>query len=323
MVSKTDVIMAYRLLLGREPENDDVVTGKAAHFDSLEHLRSDFIESAEFRQMLQVPTMRPGDPGVKPLSWPPADVEVSVSPEILRRMVLRIEGEFLDLGATEPHWSVLTSERYRAKNIRDNETEFYASGGEAISQFQVAAARCGLDLSSYKSCFELGCGVGRITLWLARLFPAVTGADISVNHIDLARAAAERAGTTNISFLNINKIEQYETLPPFDVFLSLIVLQHNPPPLMAFILEAILTKLSPGGAAYFQIPTHLTNYSFRAADYVESPPMVGNAEVHCIPQAVLFEIIRRAGCEVLEIREDSSLGSNAISNRLLLRKSPR
>lgn len=314
--------MAYRLLLGREPENEDVVTAKAAHFESLQDLRANFMDSVEFQEKLKVPMIRPGDPGVKPLSWPPAEVEVSVSSAVLRRMVRRIEGEFLDLGATEPHWSVLTSERYRAKNIRENETEFYASGSEAVSQFQAAAARCGLDLSSYKACFELGCGVGRITLWLARLFPAVTGADISVNHIDLAQAAAIRIGTTNISFLNINKIEQYETLPPFDVFLSLIVLQHNPPPLIAFILEAILTRLSPGGAAYFQIPTHLTDYCFRAADYVESPPMVGNAEVHCIPQAVLFAIVRRTGCEVLEIREDSSLGSNAISNRLLLRKTP-
>ena len=314
--------MAYRLLLGREPENEDVVTAKAAHFESLQDLRANFMDSVEFQEKLKVPMIRPGDPGVKPLSWPAAEVEVSVSPAVLRRMVRRIEGEFLDLGATEPHWSVLTSERYRAKNIRENETEFYASGSEAVSQFQAAAARCGLDLSSYKACFELGCGVGRITLWLARLFPAVTGADISVNHIDLAQAAAIRIGTTNISFLNINKIEQYETLPPFDVFLSLIVLQHNPPPLIAFILEAILTRLSPGGAAYFQIPTHLTDYCFRAADYVESPPMVGNAEVHCIPQAVLFAIVRRTGCEVLEIREDSSLGSNAISNRLLLRKTP-
>ena len=314
--------MAYRLLLGREPENEDVVTAKAAHFESLQDLRANFMDSVEFQEKLKVPMIRPGDPGVKPLSWPAAEVEVSVSPAVLRRMVRRIEGEFLDLGATEPHWSVLTSERYRAKNIRENETEFYASGSEAVSQFQAAAARCGLDLSSYKACFELGCGVGRITLWLAQLFPAVTGADISVNHIDLAQAAAIRIGTTNISFLNINKIEQYETLPPFDVFLSLIVLQHNPPPLIAFILEAILTRLSPGGAAYFQIPTHLTDYCFRAADYVESPPMVGNAEVHCIPQAVLFEIVRRTGCEVLEIREDSSLGSNAISNRLLLRKTP-
>ena len=314
--------MAYRLLLGREPENEDVVTAKAAHFESLQDLRANFMDSVEFQEKLKVPMIRPGDPGVKPLSWPAAEVEVSVSPAVLRRMVRRIEGEFLDLGATEPHWSVLTSERYRAKNIRENETEFYASGSEAVSQFQAAAARCGLDLSSYKACFELGCGVGRITLWLAQLFPAVTGADISVNHIDLAQAAAIRIGTTNISFLNINKIEQYETLPPFDVFLSLIVLQHNPPPLIAFILEAILTRLSPGGAAYFQIPTHLTDYCFRAADYVESPPMVGNAEVHCIPQAVLFAIVRRTGCEVLEIREDSSLGSNAISNRLLLRKTP-
>ena len=41
--------MAYRLLLGREPENEDVVTAKAAHFESLQHLRADFMDSVEFQ----------------------------------------------------------------------------------------------------------------------------------------------------------------------------------------------------------------------------------------------------------------------------------
>ncbi len=120
--------------------------------------------------------------------------------------------------------------------------------------------------------------------------------------------------------MNIGNLEQFDSLPEYDLFFSLIVLQHNPPPLMALILEKVLARLAPGGVAYFQTATHMTDYHFSVAAYLETPPMVGNAKVHCLPQHVLFELVQRAGCDILEIREDSSLGETTVSNRLLLRK---
>jgi SAM-dependent methyltransferase len=302
MVSNMDVTMAYRLLMGREPENQQIVQDQAQNFKSLADLRAQFMTSSEFREIIKLP-IHLGNLGSKPLDWPPAEVEVSVSPAVLQRMVTRIEGEFLEMGATEPHWSVLTADRFLASNIKEHQSEFFASGEESLHDLQAAAARCHLDLSRYRDCLELGCGLGRVTLWLARNFREVVGADISRNHLDIARGAAAEAGLKNINFLNINQISQYQSLPAFDLFFSVIVLQHNPPPLMAFILETILRRLAPGGAAYFQIPTHLTNYHFSAKEYFDTPPMVGNAEVHCIPQPTLFDIIRRTGCEILEIRE--------------------
>src|SRR2546423_5163229 len=48
MVTETDVVMAYRLLLGREPESADVVCGKVGHFLGLEELRHAFLTCEEF-----------------------------------------------------------------------------------------------------------------------------------------------------------------------------------------------------------------------------------------------------------------------------------
>ena len=320
MVSEADVIMAYRLIMGREPENVTVVRNHARNFQSLADLRTDFMNSREFHEILQRPVSVSQNPGVKTLRWPAEMVEVDVPPTVLERMIARIEGEFLALGRTEPHWSVLTADRYRSENIHEHEEEFYASGAEPVDDLLTAADRCTVDLTRLQSCFELGCGLGRSTIWLARKFGQVIGGDISAAHLEHARRSAARFGLQNITFTHLNQVQCYQALPNFDAFFSMIVLQHNPPPLMAHILESILHQLAPGGIAYFQIPTYLANYSFAADTYLDSATPVGNVEVHCIPQTALFAIIERTGCRILEIREDSALGANAISNRLLLRK---
>jgi SAM-dependent methyltransferase len=286
----------------------------------VQDLRAHFMTSPEFRAILDRPIAAPGEKGVKPLNWPSIAVECDVPRDVLDRMIKRIEGEFLYLGEHEPHWSVLTADRFKADTISKHEDEFYNSGQEPVNGLTIAAARSGLDLSPYETCFELGCGLGRSTVWLARQFRQVTGGDISAAHLEHARKAAVRFGLSNVSFEHLNEISRYQDLPPFDAFFSLIVLQHNPPPLMAYILETILDRLNPGGIAYFQIPTHLVDYTFSSSAYLASRAPVGNVEVHCIPQTALFAIVARTGCQILEIREDGSLGPNAISNRLLLKK---
>ncbi len=320
MVSETDVIMAYRLLLGREPENQEVVTGQARNFQDLAELRAGFMTSPEYLSQRATPPASPGQEGTKPLVWPAVPVDVIVASGILDRMVKRIEAEWLHLGAHEPHWSVLTEDRFKSENIAKHEDAFFASGELQVMDLRVAAARSGLDLSGYDTCIELGCGLGRGTVWLARQFGKVVAADISAAHLKHARQVAARFGQPGISFLHINEIGQYQDLPPFNVFFSFLVLMHNPPPLMAFILETILTRLLPGGIGYFQIPTYIVNYGFAATEYLagENPP--GDMEVHCLPQTTLFAIIARTGCQVLEIREDGALGAFAISNRVLIRK---
>ena len=320
MVSETDVLMAYRLFLGREPENQQVVIGQARHYRDLKDLRAGFMASPEFLARVNAPMAGPSDAGTKSLVWPVGKIDVDVTPDVLDRMVKRIEAEFLDLGAREPHWSVLTEDRFKSEKIKNNEDDFFESGKSPVGDLCLAAARSDLDLSRYQSCFELGCGLGRSTMWLARQFRQVTGGDISSVHLDHARNATIRFDLRNVSFVHLNAIHRYRELPPFDVFFSIIVLQHNPPPLMAFILKTILTRLAPGGIAYFQIPTYIVNYKFSAPAYLDSEHPPGEVEVHCLPQTALFDIIELTGCRILEIREDGAVGAFAISNRLLIQK---
>jgi len=85
-------------------------------------------------------------------------------------------------------------------------------------------------------------------------------------------------------------------------------------------LEASLTNLRPQGIAYFQIPTYMVGYQFKVSDYLRKP-LLSEFEMHPLPQHVLFDIIARCGCQLLEIREDNYVGnSNAVSNSILLKK---
>lgn len=320
VVTKAEVVMAYRLILGRDPENDDVVAEHALPQRSLADLRSDFLAGGEFwatigRTAGQQPAL-----GFKPLTWRPIEVEVEVEAHILQKMIERIEKEFQYLGETEPHWSVISQEEFKAANIKDKEDEFFRSGKGVIDDFFFASERCGIDLGRLHTCFELGCGVGRGTIWLAERFSEVIGADISAAHLQLAGDVLGRFAKTNVRLLHLNTIDALNRLESFDAFFSVIVLQHNPPPLIAAVLEILLKKLSPGGIGYFQVPTYLVNYRFWPDTYLSTEQPPGVPEMHLIPQSALFRLIERAGCRVLEIREDGAAGAAAISNRLLVEK---
>ena len=76
-------------------------------------------------------------------------------------------------------------------------------------------------------------------------------------------------GLKNVELHCINAVDQIAALPTFDCFISLIVLQHNPPPVIAFLLRTILRKLTPGGLAYFQVPTYQRGAVFKADEYLQ------------------------------------------------------
>jgi 2-polyprenyl-3-methyl-5-hydroxy-6-metoxy-1,4-benzoquinol methylase len=242
----------------------------------------------------------------------------------LSAMIRHIEGNWQNLGLSEPHWSVLTNEAFRSTNIARSEERFYESGKPAIERLQRTVERCGITLTNFSRCFELGCGVGRLSVWLADLFKEVVAADISRAHLAVARQALNRFERTNVTFVHLNSFRALQAIPEFDVFISIIVLQHNPPPLIAATLKTILSKLRPGGVAYFQVPTYKKNYCFRIDEYITKASKICGMEMHLIPQHLLFELLNQANCRLLECREDSCAEHcETISNSILVRKCER
>ncbi len=319
MLTKDDVIQCYRFLLGREPESDAVVDRYASEVANWQQLRTLFIESPEFRSKLE--DHRSPRPSKLSFAGPPMQVELDLAADRLATLFARTSAQWQHLGATEPHWSVLTSEGYYQKNFEQNRASFYSSGHQELKHFDATLARCGVAKAGLRRCVELGCGVGRVTAALATRFDSVTGLDISPAHLQVAEQYLREQGCGNVSLMHLPALEAIRRIGPFDVLYTCLVLQHNPPPVMAFLLDALLEQLNPGGVAFFQLPTYRAGYVFKLDAYL-AQDNVTQMEIHFLPQGAVFELLRRRGCEVLELREDDSIGlsATAISNTFLVRK---
>ena len=67
---------------------------------------------------------------------------------------------------------------------------------------------------------------------------------------------------------HIRGIDEIRKLERVDLVYSIMVLQHNPPPVIRLIVREFLRALNPGGVAYFQVPTYMAGYGFDAEAYL-------------------------------------------------------
>ena len=300
-VAPDAVRWAYRLLLDREPESEAVVQNYAETPD-VATLRNIFLNSDEYRA-------KNGDDHRigRFIDITSVPVQVEASAAEIGAMMDRIAREWRKFGETEPHWSVLTADQFTAANIAENIDRFYASGFGDLPRFFNPLGRAGLSADRTGKVLDFGCGVGRLSLALATRADSVLGVDISPPHIRLARERAAQEKVGNVDFLAIDRPDDLDALSGFDLVVSLIVLQHNPPPVMAMLLEKLLRALAPGGAAVIQMPTLIRDYRFSVADYLANaqPAM----EMNALPQSAIFAIADRTECRVLEVREDHCIGS--------------
>lgn len=223
-------------------------------------------------------------------------------------------------GNEEPYWSVCTADSFKRSNFRQHEEEFWNSGQPAVRRMNHWARRNGIEWRPGSVCLEYGCGTGRTTRWLCQDFQSVIACDISGPHLALAREALGRFGCNNVEFLQVASPDLLDRQPQVDAVFSMLVLQHNPPPAIAYILGCMLGKLRPGGIAFFQVPTFDPGYSFAVREYldaVEHPKI----EMYVLPQRHVFQIAAERDCEIVEVQPDNWTGNlSAISTTFLLRK---
>ncbi len=280
-ISRDLVVAAYRELLGRQPENEQVITDKIRHCESEEALLRQFAKSREFLFRFSNYSS-----AVKEhYHATQGHVDVNVPQDVFDRLFSRIKQQWIALGQSEPFWSVLTQDRFRMESIdkNKNQADFYKSGEDSDRLIDIFSQRTKV-ASPAGVCLELGCGVGRITRFLARRFDRVLGVDISDGNLALAQRYLKNEHIDNVDWLLLRDLQQLEDAESFDFFYSVIVLQHNPPPVIARLLRIILRKLRSGGAFLFQVPTQMHRYAFSTAAYLESPDLDGKSfEMHALP----------------------------------------
>ena len=322
MITPEEVSHAYKLFLGREPENADVVAGYCQNAETLDQLSRIFMNSPEFmRRMGSALEKPPVNRHRHPFKVPKIPVQTQVSPELLEQMFSRIHSQWDNLGATEPYWSIVTQPQNYMAEFEQNREQFFVSGNSTCQNFLATLRRCGINPTQLETCLEVGCGVGRVTRYLASVFSKVIATDISVKHLVLAQAHLTETGVTNVELQQVHNIEQMGQLPQVDAIISVITLQHNPPPVMVWMISTLLSKLRTGGVAYLQIPTYRNGYLFEAERYLASTPP-DTLEMHYLPQYEIFKVFAEANCQCLEVREDGMVSDEdqMLSNTFLFQK---
>lgn len=294
----------YRELLGREVESDAVLQDHLKGHRTPESLRLSIMQSEEYLAKNPRVDLWRFLSGNIARRGPRIDVEVS--PEQLTGLFERIAGQWSALGLSDPHWSVLTNDKFRKANFAENEEEFFRSGQHVVSLVQAFAERNNAVIPR-GHVLEFGCGTGRITSALAGAFETVTAVDVSSGHLALCQETLLRRGATNVSCLQLDSLQALASLPTCNFLLSTIVLQHNPPPLIACLLDWLLSKVEPGGAALFQVPTHTPGYEFDVNKYLASAAPK-DFEMHCIPMHHVFTLLHRHGFAPREVIMDTWTG---------------
>jgi len=316
-VERTEIEMAYRVMLGREPLDEETEIWRNA--ESISELRRAFIESAEFKSdfLKYNPAQNAWKPPIERKHLP---VEWQTEPETQAALLAYVQTTWTKLGLEEPHWSVLASEDWKASNIEKNKVYFYQSGARDTALISAILSRHEAVPESFGRVLEYGCGVGRVTLHLASMFAHVTAVDISRSHLALAEAELHAHGATNVAFVQA-ELPDFGMTAPFDLWFTRIVLQHNPPPVIAMILRRMFACLAPGGLAIFQLCTYVPGYRFSVADYLGQPKQ-GEIEVHCLPQQIVFQLAQEAGCLCLEVTPDNGMPPPWASDVFVFHKTP-
>lgn len=285
MVSEEFVTASYQLILGRDPEDREVVHSAAAECRNVEGLRQKFFASAEFRTHV-LPKIAEPLQNRFPLDragW--QQVEVTCDRKRLSELLNHVEKTWTKLGEQKPYGYVLTCRDFENDQFEANRQKFYESGRPDMERFEIWANRNGIYLNPAGSCLEFGCGVGRVTRWLSTIFGEVIGCDVSALYLELARQELQKQGAfSNIRFLEVNSMAALDNLPRVDAVFSIMVLQHNPPPIIGLILSNLLACLRPGGVGYLQVPTRAREYWFSMDEYLKNRNGKLEMEVHVVPR---------------------------------------
>jgi 2-polyprenyl-3-methyl-5-hydroxy-6-metoxy-1,4-benzoquinol methylase len=295
VVDREVVEACYKAILGRAPESDSVVEEKIKWSPTIEALIGELLDSAEFLNRLPARAgrfyLREG-----------AHIDVDVSEAQMQALFARVQSQWRALGQSDPFWSVLTHDEFRAANLtREALDAFYHSGESSAGLIDLFAARNKTSLPK-GVCVDFGCGVGRVSMHLAERFDKVIAVDISEGNLRQCGEMAARRGLSNIECHLLRSPQDLSHLPDVDFVYSMIALQHNTPPIQKLMLDMLLGKIKNGGGFLFQTQTFYNDDAFDVEAYLNSP--VDVMDVHSLPMHEILRLIENHGLSIREVAWD-------------------
>lgn len=226
--------------------------------------------------------------------------------------------EWSVFGRDDPWWSVLTDHPKGTELSMDKKSRFYETGRSVVDEhMQKIAAKRQLH---FQNALDFGCGLGRISLAVARLFEHVTCVDHSLYHLKKARDETHMQNATlaqKIRFvLSGPRLEEHLQKHSYDLVISFIALQHSVTELQVIYVEQMCDMLGKGGLGYIQIPTYLpqnreTHCGHLDRGYQKDFPF--GMQMHYTPLDELQFHLRRRRCEMVSSDVCDMTGSGVSS----------
>lgn len=134
------------------------------------------------------------------------------------------------LGCLDPYWAVISNDAYRQENLsEENLRTFLKTGVDDVDEVWRLCRHAFGEGFAPRRVLEFGCGVGRVTLPLARRVDSVVAVDVADSMLSLASDLLRRNGLTNVRFVKSDAtLEAVGGDARFDLVHSLLVLQHVP-----------------------------------------------------------------------------------------------
>jgi 2-polyprenyl-3-methyl-5-hydroxy-6-metoxy-1,4-benzoquinol methylase len=150
-------------------------------------------------------------------------------------------------------WAVISDPAMIGKPWNDD--LFFESGHRDVKSVLSLAESLGAKITQNKNgdALDFGCGVGRLSQALAVRFKKVISVDVSP---EMIRQAKELNTHANIEFrANAKSDLSFIAAESIDFILSLIVIQHVPPPYSLHYLKEFARILKRQGTLIVQIPS--------------------------------------------------------------------
>ena len=218
------------------------------------------------------------------------------------RLSLSCSEKWEEFAQEDPYTYILTSLKGADRR------EFWQSGVRTIQReflplLQLYKVRRLLSL-------ELGCGIGRLVVPLARRFQQVVGVDIAHGMVERAVSFARDNGIKNASFLPVSGPEDFlqragHHVGKCDFIYSLLVFQHiSELSVIEGYLHVIRVLLHEHGLAYLQFDTRPSDFRYRLKTRLPDflLPRFWRRGIRRIRQSPeeIQACIRRAGMEIIE-----------------------